>query len=70
MKTTATYDSKADTFTLKKGIWQGTFPIGDLPDWLNFYRQQMERYPTHVANYAPDVEALEGLAKQIGAKLR
>jgi len=70
METTATYDSKADTFTLEKGIWQGTFPIADLAKWLNFYRQQMERYPAHAANYAPDVEALEGLAKQIGAKLR
>ena len=70
MKATVTHDSAAGTFTLEKGIWQGTFPIADLPKWLNFYRGQMERYPAHGPNYAPDVEALEALARQIGAKLR
>jgi len=70
MKTTATYDSAASTFTLEKGIWQGTFPIADLPKWLNFYRLQMERYPAQAANYAEDVKALETLAVQIGVKVR
>ncbi len=70
MKTTATYDSAAGTFTIEKGIWRGTFPITELPKWVNFYRGQMERYESHAANYAPDVEALEALARQIGAKLR
>ena len=63
MRATATYDSGAGTF---KGIWRGTFPIADLPKWLSFYRRQMERYPAHADNYAPDLEALEVLARQIG----
>ena len=66
MKATATYDSGAGTFTLEKGIWRGTFPIADLPKWVRFYHQQIERYPSHAANYAADLEALEALA----AKLR
>jgi hypothetical protein len=67
MKTTATYDSAAGTFTLEKGIWRGTFPIADLPKWLTFYRQQQERYPTHAESYASDVKALEGLTVDLRA---
>lgn len=67
MQTTATYDSTAGTFTVVKDRWQGTFPIQDLPKWLNFYRQQQERYPTHAASYAPDVEALQNLALRLAA---
>ena len=70
MKATATYDSAAGTFKLEKGIWQGTFPIADLPKWLNFYREQARRYPAQAANYAEDVMALETLAGEIGVKLR
>jgi hypothetical protein len=70
MKTTATYDSAAGTFTLEKGIWRGTFPIADLQKWLAFYRQQKERYPAQARSYAEDVKALEALAEQISATLR
>ncbi|MBZ9991208.1 hypothetical protein LB572_29375 [Mesorhizobium sp. BH1-1-5] len=65
MQTKAIYDSAAGTFTLEKGIWRGTFPIADLPKWLTFYRQQMQRYPAHAAQYAPDVEALEALTARL-----
>ncbi|BCM21103.1 hypothetical protein [Mesorhizobium sp. J8] len=68
MKTIAIYDSAAGTFTLEKGVWRGTFPIADLPKWLNFYRQQAGRYPAQAANYAHDVNALEELGREIGAK--
>ncbi|TPI10354.1 hypothetical protein FJW06_23500 [Mesorhizobium sp. B4-1-3] len=68
MKTIATYDSAAGTFTLEKGVWRGTFPVADLPKWLNFYRQQMERYPAHAGNYAHDVEALEALAAELRSR--
>ncbi|AEH88735.1 hypothetical protein FJ976_03795 [Mesorhizobium sp. B1-1-9] len=62
MKTAATYDSEAGTFTIEKDKWRGTFSIADLPKWLHFYRQQQERYPAHAHSYGSDVEALEGLA--------
>lgn len=65
MRATATFDSATETFTLEKGIWRGTFPIADLSNWVNFYRGQIERYPAHAGNYATDLEALEGLARQI-----
>lgn len=68
MTAKATYDSDAGTFTLEKGIWRGTFPIADLPKWSDFYRRQIERYPAHAANYAPDMKALQDLALRIGAK--
>jgi hypothetical protein len=67
MKTIATYDSRAGTFTLQKDIWRGTFPIADLPKWLDFYREQQRRYPAHAAAYAPDVQALEALAANLAA---
>ena len=65
METIANYDSAARTFTIEKGVWRGTFPIADLPNWIRFYRQQMERYPAQAANYAADVQALEALAAEI-----
>ncbi|WP_454589190.1 hypothetical protein [Mesorhizobium sp. ArgA1] len=65
MKTTATYDSAAGTFTLVKDQWRGTFPIADLPGWIAFYRQQQHKYPDHAASYASDVEALEALAANL-----
>jgi hypothetical protein len=67
MQTTATYDLVAGTFTLSKGPWSGTFPISDLPKWLDFYRQQQERDPDHAASYAEDVKALEALGAQLRA---
>lgn len=36
-QTQATYDSASGTFTTAKGIWSGTFPIADLPKWLELY---------------------------------
>jgi len=65
MQTTATYDSTAGTFTLSKGPWSGTFPICDLPKWLDFYRRQRERHPDHAASYNTDVDALEALTRQM-----
>lgn len=56
MKTIATYDSAAGTFTLEKVSGE---EHSRLPTWLNFYRQQMERYPADAANYGHDVEALQ-----------
>ena len=71
MRTTATYDSTAGTFTLAKGPWAGTFPASDLPKWLDFYRRQRERFPGHAAFYDDDVRALEELAPVIvGSRAR
>jgi hypothetical protein len=65
MQTTATIDSTAETFTLTKGVWSGTFPIADLSKWLAFYRDQRERFPDHAAAYDDDVKALEALDRQL-----
>lgn len=62
MTTTATYDSAAGTFTVVNGVWTNTYPIADLQRWIDFYRNQQDRYPMHAASYDGDVSALEALA--------
>lgn len=62
MQAKATYDSVEGTFTIEKGICKGAFPLTHLPKWLNFYSQQMQRYPAHAPSYTEDVKALEALA--------
>ncbi|CAN7314584.1 hypothetical protein [Mesorhizobium caraganae] len=51
-----------------KDKWRGTFPIADLPKWLDFYRHQRERYPAHAASYDSDVKALEALVADLEKK--
>ena len=68
MQTTATYDSGTGTFTIVKDKWRGTFPIADLPKWLDFYRHQRERYPAHATSYDSDVKALEALVADLEKK--
>ena len=68
MQTTATCDSGTGTFTIVKDKWRGTFPIADLPTWLDFYRHQRERYPAHAASYDSDVKALEALVADLEKK--
>jgi hypothetical protein len=65
MQTKATYDSTGGTFTLVKDRWQVTFRISALPSWLDFYRQQQQRYPS--GSYDDDVKALEVLATEISS---
>jgi hypothetical protein len=68
MDTIALYDSAASTFTMTKAKWSGTFPIEDLPKWLEFYRNQQARYPIHAASYDSSVKALEKLVTLIGVR--
>lgn len=65
MAAKATYDSEARTFTFGKGVWSGTFPVADLPNWLAFYRRQRELFPGHAASYDDDVEALEAVRELV-----
>ncbi|RWC26659.1 MAG: hypothetical protein EOS27_24460 [Mesorhizobium sp.] len=65
MQTNVTYESETGTFTIVKDQWRGTFPISELPKWLEFYRQQRVRYPAHASSYDSDVKALEALAADL-----
>jgi hypothetical protein len=65
MQTTATYDSATSTITLTKGAWAQTFPAGNLPEQIAFYRLQQERFPTHAAEYEDDVKVLAAVAMQL-----
>lgn len=66
MTKTATYDSETQTFTLRGTGWHDTYPIGDLPKWLTFYRKMHEDFPKSGGVYLEWVVALEGLATELG----
>lgn len=65
MKMTATYNADTKTFTMAAGGWTNTYPISELPKWLEFYRTQRELFPRHASYYDDDVEALEHLAAEL-----
>jgi len=65
MQTTVTIDSAAGSVTMTRRDWTGTFPVSDIPKWLDFYRGQQERFPEYATSYADDVRALEGAVKAV-----
>lgn len=51
---------------LEGRLWRGSFPIGDLPEQLRFYRGLRDRKQgAFAAFYRADVEALEALAREV-----
>lgn len=60
-----TSDSAAGTFTMSNGAWTNTYPIGDLPKWLEFYRNQQVMFPRHAWTYQGSVDALERLTSEL-----
>ncbi len=60
-----TFDSAAGTFTMAKGAWTNTYPIADLPKWLEFYRTQQVMFPRHAWAYEDSVDALEKLMAEL-----
>ena len=64
VKTTATLDPDGTTFTMARGAWANSYPLTDLPKWIAFYRRQAKLHPGQ-SSYADDIEALEGLKRQV-----
>lgn len=60
------HDPAAGTFTMTGTVWSDTYPIEDLSKWLAFYRTLQAEHPKAKGAYDGDVEALDGLAKQLG----
>ena len=61
------YDPIAGTFTMSKGSWKNTYPISDLPKWLDFYRTQQVMFPRYASHYQDSVDALEKLTADLQA---
>lgn len=64
--TTITYDPDTQTYTHAGGGWSDTYPVADLPRWLDFYRRQRRDFPRASTSYDADIEALEALARDLG----
>ncbi|WJS84455.1 hypothetical protein [Paracoccus sp. TOH] len=62
----ATHDES--TFTLTGNIWSATYPLEELPKWLDFYRDRCERFPRAASSYAATIAALEALEKALAAQ--
>lgn len=57
-----------ERFRLDVGGWSGQYPVADLARWAAFYRRLRDRREGRYARfYAPTVEALEALRRQIKA---
>ncbi|MDS9468590.1 hypothetical protein RGQ15_13555 [Paracoccus sp. MBLB3053] len=59
----ATHDET--TFTLTGTYWSGTYPLDELPRWLDFYRRMQVTHPGVAHTYAPAVAALEKLSQTL-----
>lgn len=58
-----TIDKSAGTFTLTGKVWANTYPLEDMPKWLEFYRRQSENFPKSDGAYDDIIGVLEqGLA--------
>lgn len=61
-----TTDLTAGTFTLTGHSWSNTYPLADLPKWLEFYRRQRETFPRAGRAYDGTIVALEGVSRGLG----
>lgn len=58
-----TIDREAGTYTLTGKVWANTYPLEDMPKWLEFYRRQRENFPKADGAYDDIIGVLEeGLA--------
>jgi hypothetical protein len=64
MTTIAILDEAGATFTIRRGSWESTFPLSDLPKWIAFYQRQMVLFPDQQTVYAESVKALEQLQEK------
>jgi hypothetical protein len=54
-----TIDKSSGTFTLTGKVWANTYPLEDMPKWLEFYRRQRENFPKADGAYDAIIGALE-----------
>ncbi|WP_339113462.1 hypothetical protein [Thioclava sp. GXIMD2076] len=61
MPATAELDEGGKTFTLTVGVWFNTYPVGELSDWIAFYRRNRQDHPKSLQSYDDTIAALEAL---------
>ncbi len=54
-----TIDKSAGTFTLTGKVWANTYPLEDMPKWLEFYRRQSANFPKADGAYDDIIGVLE-----------
>jgi hypothetical protein len=54
-----TIDKAAGIFTLTGKVWANTYPLEDMPKWLEFYRRQSENFPKADGAYDDIIATLE-----------
>lgn len=54
------------TFTFSGTHWTGTYPLGELPRQLVFYRKMRADFPKSDMAYDASIEGLEALARELG----
>jgi hypothetical protein len=54
-----TIDQAAGTFTLTGKVWANSYPLEDMPKWLEFYRRQAENFPKADGAYDDIIGVLE-----------
>lgn len=63
-----THDPEARTFSITGQVWWDTYPIKDLPKWLEFYRTLQAEHPKAKGAYDATVAGLEALAKELSVE--
>lgn len=53
------------SFKLVGRYWSGTYPLADLPKWLNFYQRLREDLPKSGNSYDECIEELKYLSETI-----
>jgi hypothetical protein len=54
-----TIDKSTSTYTLTGKVWSNTYPLEDMPKWLEFYRRQRENFPKADGAYDDIIAVLE-----------
>lgn len=60
-----TIDREAGTYTLTGKVWANTYPLEDMPKWLEFYRRQRENFPKADGAYDDIIGVLEQGVKSL-----
>lgn len=53
------------TFTMTGQHWSGTYSLGELHKWLNFYKRLREDFPKSGSSYDSSIDELEALSKSL-----
>lgn len=61
MECTAERSPDGQTFTIRRGDWENTYPWSDLARWIAFYERQRANFPKAKGSYDATIAALRSL---------